>query len=355
MNTGNQTAPASPRLSGGAELSFLEEQDRRLQAFHASIARSILPALSFVSFGLVTSGASVSEMPGGTGLNNAANPPAALVSPPPGGRTAFDFDADGRADVAVWRPATGDWLVIQSSNSTVISMQLGASGDRIVPADYDNDNHTDHAVYTPSSGRWSIRKSATGETVRTFWGLAGDIPVPGDYDGDGFADLAVWRPSDGNWYIWHSSTGSYYAVLFGNASLGDTPVAGDYDGDGVTDIAVHRASTAEWYVRRSSDEVITGLQWGLSTDIAAPADYDGDGRTDYAVWRDSGNPAAAGEWYVYTSSRGAVLYSQFGASSPADVLAPADYGGDGIADFAVWRPSSGYWYIWQSESWGGGL
>jgi hypothetical protein len=40
-----------------------------------------------------------------------------------------------------------------------------------------------------------------------------------------------------------------------------------------------------------SNEGPAGYQWGLATDIPAPADYNGDRRADFTVFR-------AGQWYI---------------------------------------------------------
>ncbi len=62
-------------------------------------------------------------------------------------------------------------------------------------------------------------------------------------------------------------------------------------------------------------------------------DYDGDGRTDVAVFRPS-----SGTWFV----NGGVT-APFGTSG--DIPVPADYDGDGRVDIAVFRPSGGYWFV----------
>jgi hypothetical protein len=295
------------------------------------------------------------------------------LSVPPAMVPAADYDGDGKADLAVWRPGSGGWQILNSAGGTERLATLGEVGDIPVPGDYDGDGKIDLAVWRPRTGMWIVAPSApppvampmatgratrpgrliaaAGDTLAALsqtaplqnqqWGQVEDIPVPGDYDGDGRTDFAVWRPSTGEWFIIDSTTKKPRTRQWGQA--GDIPVPGDYDGDGRTDMAVWRPSTGEWFVIDSTTNTPRTRQWGQAGDIPVPGDYDGDGRTDMAVWRPS-----TGEWFVIDSTTNTPRTRQWGLFS--DIPMPGDYDGDGRTDFAVWRPSNGIWWIVDSAT-----
>lgn len=251
-----------------------------------------------------------------------------------------DLDGDGNDDLAVFRPATGEWFASNSSGNS--GFTFGGSGDQVVSADYDGDGVTDAAVYSNSGGYglWQIRRSSDGGITYGNFGLADDMPLRGDFDGDGRNDLAVFRPSNGIWYILRSGGAGVRHISWGMA--GDVPMPADYDGDGMTDAAVFRPSNSTFYYIRSSDRQIRITGWGIAGDVPVLGDFDGDGKNDITVYRPSN-----GTWYSLRSSDNTIAITGWGTAG--DIPVAGRYDADGRTDIAVFRPSDGNWYILRSS------
>ena len=74
--------------------------------------------------------------------------------------------------------------------------------------------------------------------------------------------------------------------------------------------------------------------------MTVPGDFDGDGLPDYAVFRPE-----TGTWFWLESSTGDETWQMAGWGEAGDVPMPADYDGDGTTDLAVFRPATGQWLV----------
>ncbi len=249
-----------------------------------------------------------------------------------------DFDGDGKTDLAVFRPAEGNWYLNRSTSGFAV-INWGLSSDVLTPGDYDGDGKADTAVFRANADSaqpdFYILNSNGFTLSGASWGIPGDIPVIADYDGDGKSDIAVFRPSNNTWYILKSGGGTTVTV---HGLAGDVPVAGDFDGDGKADLTVYRSGN--WFSQLSGGGTST-IPLGSAGDILVPADYDGDNKDDIAVFRPS-----TGEWFVRNSSTGMVTITTWGTAG--DVPVPGDYDGDGKDDYAIYR--NGQWWLYRSTS-----
>jgi predicted outer membrane repeat protein len=269
--------------------------------------------------------------PGPNLVATVAIPPEPSITP---------FDRDGRADTALYRAATGQWLVTRSAGlKSTITWGDPALGDIPISGDFDADGQGDIAVYRGSTGQWFVLLSGGGVVILT-WGdpAQQDVPVAADFDGDGRADITVYRGLTGQWFVLLSGGGAII-VTWGDPAQQDVPAPADFDGDGRADITVYRGSNGQWFVLLSGGGVII-LTLGdpVQQDLPVPGKYDTDNRADPAIYR-----RTTGQWFVLNSGGGMTALT-WGDPAQQDVPVPADYNGDGRTDIAVYRPTDGNWF-----------
>lgn len=173
-----------------------------------------------------------------------------------------------------------------------------------------------------------------------------------DRDGDGRTDIVTFRQSTNEWWIRSSLTGASSILVFGSGAgdnwLNNSP--GDFDGDGIGDLFHIKlfGNNANWAWSESSTFIIRNYLWGDFSagvlDQLAYADYDGDGITDVAVFRRS-----TGDWWIRQSTTATLRWEHFGTTN--DFGAIGDYDGDGKADLTAVRVegSQRIWYTKRSS------
>ena len=191
----------------------------------------------------------------------------------------FQPNAPAEAGVFTIVNGQGVWS-ISTSTSGLMTVDFGQAGDIPVPGNYDGLGYAEIAVYRPSLGEFLVlQPSGSVETLNLGVGSSPDlsslVPTPGGYDNLAYfnaghaerTEAAVFDPKTGNFVIL-GPTGPYTVTGF---HAGDIPAPADYAGSGSTQPVVYRPSTNQFI--GTSGTVIATL--GVSGDIplAAPLSY----------------------------------------------------------------------------------
>jgi hypothetical protein len=259
-------------------------------------------------------------------------------------------NAGGRSLWYKWVAPSGSnrsyTFTIESINATAqfgvttpCAILTGPNLSSLTTVTYNNNTNVNNLTFVPTPGTTYYLfldgyNSGSGAQIGTFtigYGVTKDAKAA-DFDRDGRSDITVFRPSTGTWYTINSVTDQVTSQQFGTA--GDQPFLLDMDDDGRLDRTVYRPSTGAWYVNGTS----YGLQafnWGTAGDI--PLVQQSQFFKNFAVFRPS-----TSYWYFVTTFGYDLGYAVWGTNG--DVPLSIDFLGNGGDERTVFRPSTGTWY-----------
>ena len=290
-----------------------------------------------------------------SGFESGAPGPAPVASNATGTcrKALFDYTGDGRSDYPTVRNTGGGpsgaitWTIVESLAGTLPTFVHGVASDTFIDGDFDGDGIADAVAWRPSSGSFLVRRSSRVQDslLEIPFGQIGDDPQHvGDYDGDGVSDATVFRAgatagAPSVFLIRLSSTGQTRTITAGEN--GAFPSGGiDLNGDNRADVGVQ--SNAGGGMARfrqydgSSNFNFTDTTFGTPTDLYITGNHAGNLRGDITVARGVGGMI---NWTTREAIGGAAQPTIVHGASATDFALTGDYDGDGLDDYAVWRPS----------------
>jgi hypothetical protein len=269
-----------------------------------------------------------------------------------------DFNGDGKADIMTTPSSNPPGFAILTSTGAsftrtdyVVSTDPNWQGN-LVPGNFSGNSAPDIVF---NALKFSKKVVYTNDGAGNFTRQDYDLRLYNlnflyrafaDFDNDGKTDMVQATSKTDNGRVMLSDVTSF-TFLKNVCDQPGQPRIADYDGTSNTDYSFWNPSSGDWlsltntYGYGGEPVETQTVNWGLGSlgDIPTPGDFDGDGFSDRAVFRNS-----TGYWYIRRSSD--LTWFQFPFGATGDKPVAADFDGDAISDLAVWRPSDGNWYIW---------
>jgi hypothetical protein len=265
-----------------------------------------------------------------------------------------DFTGDGRADVAVARPANSSpsgtvALLVQTPSGTLAAPQYlaGDAGNlaflSAVAADINGDGLMDLLV--GSSNGVDVFEQHEGGLLpaRHVSDLQAEQIRVADINGDGIPDLVVDMYSTAGLRTMLGLGGGQFGppvtVSTGSWSFQDFAI-GDVTGDGIPDIVGHDVITFEVRAGHGDGTFAPAVNYSIPWPNdgghgLAIGDFNGDGRADVAVTNSSNNPGSAVHLFYQTAAGTFGPAVALPSLDIADMIKAVDVNHDGRMDLVV--------------------
>jgi hypothetical protein len=207
----------------------------------------------------------------------------------------------------------------------------------------------DTVTLVDDGGRWyRFDTAAQGSTVTAFYyGNPGDVPFAGTWNGGTVATPGLYRQSDGFAYLRHSNTQGNADVTFFFGNPSDVPLIGDFNGNGRDSVSLYRPGQTRVYIINRLGENGTGLGaadysflLGDFGDRPLVGDFDGDGVDTIGLYRPS-----TGWVYLLNSNSAGVANASFRIGTGWDFVFAGDWNGDGTDTIGAYRRSTGTLFL----------
>jgi len=217
-----------------------------------------------------------------------------------------NFFSNVQEDIVIYREGAPSKFLIKSvdgKNSTSIDWGLTASNpdkrDKPLVGNFIPGSRAQIAIWRPSTGDWWVydrncdsNNNCNPNGYIWHWGQEGDIPFVGNFfdedDAYDMDEIAIYRPSSNIFWISNPRTGEYRSIYCGG-DFGTNIQVGKFFSGGHEQIAQYQVinNVGNWRIYNLLNTTlnINTLQFGIAGDIPIPGNYLHNTYSQLAVWR----------------------------------------------------------------------
>ncbi|MEO7118156.1 MAG: C25 family cysteine peptidase [Candidatus Limnocylindrales bacterium] len=250
-----------------------------------------------------------------------------------------DVDGDGRDDLLVYRPETGEWQAWSAQGSYLRGGRWPAHLD-VRAAHLHTGRFADLFLYAPATGAWFELVNDGQSFVTTSGAMLPDADVRlADVDGDGRDDVFLYQAATGTWSLALNDGQGGFSANTGQWTPGLTVRLADFDGGGRAGFFTYDRTTGRWQVLDQPDGTAaragrTSRGWEV-----AVTRLDADNRADLLM-----HDPATGRWETWVNpTRGTFAIRRTSIWPAGRIAQVADVAGEGLDVAFLYRPETGEW------------